>query len=264
MVATTLIKTPQAYMLAPFNVPAKHMRATTVPVQTVVHVNDVMKVTQVAKLAVVKGRVATPEIRAFTYTEDGHEFYVLRLGDRGTLVYDIATQEWLDYTSPSLVFWRLNVGRNWRGAGSLAYQYGSNVVVGDDTYGLLYFLDPNQPYDIHPDYTNADQQIPFERIVMAQAQVSGRNFVPCYFLSLDGDNYGLENVDFTPAVTLDYSDDQGQNFVTAGTITMDPNTQNQDYRWYSLGQMQSPGRLFRVTDNGLLARIDALGMNDDG
>jgi hypothetical protein len=32
--------------------------------------------------------------------------------------------------------------------------------------------------------------------------------------------------------------------------------------WYSLGQIQAPGRLFRITDDGAVARIDGMEMND--
>jgi hypothetical protein len=64
-------------------------------------------------------------------------------------------------------------------------------------------------------------------------------------------------------VQLEISDDQGNTFTNVGVITVQPDTYDNDYRWTSLGQFGSPGRLFRITDNGILTRIDSLDMNDD-
>ena len=93
-----------------------------------------------------------PQARVWTFSLDGHDFYVLRLGDSETLVYDLYSEQWVDWANFQKEFWRANNGQNWAGASKLAYTYGSDVVVGDDTYGLLWFLDPEQPYDQDPDY----------------------------------------------------------------------------------------------------------------
>lgn len=256
-------RTTQFLALAPYNVPSMNMRSGQAAFITSIRALAPIETTQLESLAVVRGRVQTPQIRVFTITLAGHDFYVIRLGDYTTLVYDVYSQQWVEWTSNSLPFWRANVGCNWIGAQKLAAQYGSDIVIGDDTIGLLYFLDPNQPFDDHTDYLNAVQQVDFERIIMAQITASGRTAMPCYVIFLDTDNYGLTANDFTPFVRLDYSDDQGQTFVSADTLTAQPNTNDLDYRWYSLGQVTTPGRLFRVTDNGLLARIDAMQMNDE-
>lgn len=255
----------QAEALAVYNIPAKHMHSSQALMLAVVHGEAPVRASQAVMLVVCDGRVDTPTIRAFTVTLDGHDFYCLRLGDFETLVYDTASQEWVEWGSDPFPFWRVNCGINWVGAQSIGYKYGNtDIVVGDDTWGLLYFLDPMQPYDDNPDENASTllQQVPFSRIVMAQTTVSGRNFVPCFAVFLDGDNYGI-NSDFTPFVQLETSDDQGVSWTNHGVITQQPNILDQDYRWTSLGQMQSPGRLFRITDNGILTRIDSLEMNDD-
>lgn len=253
----------QFMALAPYNVPAKHLQATTAAFVAPVHSIFSVRAVQSAELVVCRGRTQNPNIRVFTFTLDGHDFYVLRLGDTETLIYDVYSQQWIEWTSNSLPFWRANVGCNWVGAQQLAYQHGSGVVVGDDVWGLLYFLDPEQPFDDHPDYQNPLQQLDFERIVMGQVLINGRNTQPCYVVFLNNDNYGFAATDFTPFVRLDYSDDQGLTFVSADTITAQPDTDDFDYRWYSLGQIANPGRLFRVVDNGIVTRIDGMQMNDE-
>lgn len=261
---TPHIQADQSAFLVPYNVPTKHMRADFVTAAVVERVSSDIEATQVAALAVCRGRVATPQVRDFTFTLDGHDFYGIRLGDIETLIYDVSTQQWVDWDSFGLPFWRINCAYNWDTAQRLANTYGSSIVAGDDTFGLLWFMDPTQPYDDHTDYLNATQQVEFYRVGMAQTMVPGRQNIPCYAIFLDGDNYGLSGTDFDPFIRLETSDDQGKSWLNHGDITTPiPNGSN-GYNWLSLGQMQSPGRLFRFTDNGIMARLDSVEMNDDG
>lgn len=250
----------QAAALAVYNVPAISLAATQANINVVIHEAATIAVPQARILPVVRGRAANPRVRAWTFTLDGHDFYVLRLGDSETLVYDLSTEQWTDWRSFGLPFWRLSTGISWIGGQALAHQYGSNIIAGDDAWGLLWFLDPLQAFDEHPDEGNAIQQIEFERIVTGQVVERGRDSVPCNVIFLTGDNYGVSVIDFIPAVTLEYSDDAGQTYVSAGTIML---ADDQPYEWRSIGQIDSPGRLFRITDNGVFTRIDDMKMNDD-
>jgi hypothetical protein len=81
---------------------------------------------------------------------------------------------------------------------------------------------------------------------------------------LIGDNYGPLTDVFTPQITLEFSDDAGKTYHNAGTISVTPLTVDQRYEWYSLGQIVSPGRLFRLRDTGVFTRIDSFTMNDVG
>lgn len=214
--------------------------------------------------AVVHGRIENPRIRPWTFTLDGHDFYVLRLGDAATIVYDVYSEQWVDWDSQNLPMWRANTGITWNGAEALAATYGSSIVVGDDTFGLLWFLDPELPYDENPDSSRVPQQLSFDRVVTGQTLAKGRQYIPCYAIFLNGDNYGLTADDFTPTIMLEISDDQGRNFVTIDVLTQEPDlAMNNPYSWFSLGQINSPGRIFRVTDNGIYTRIDSMEMNDD-
>jgi hypothetical protein len=254
---------PQFGALVVYNIPSEALAATQAGANVVLREESPVALTQANILAVVKGRVANPRIRAWTFTLDGHDFYVLRLGDRESLIYDLATEQWTVWSNDQLPFWRPNTGFSWIGAHALGQTYGSNIVAGDDAWGLLWFLDPDQPYDEHPDETNSTQQLEFERVVTGQIIERGRNVVPCNAVFLIGDNYGLSGVEFDPAVTLEYSDDAGRTYVSADTITVTEETASQSYAWRSLGQISAPGRLFRITDNGVFARIDDMTVNDD-
>ena len=213
--------------------------------------------------AIIRGRVAEPVVRAWTYSMDGHDFYVLRLGDTQSFVYDMYSEQWVDWTSTDRTNWRASRGINWSGGVNLSTLYGSDVVVGDDTWGLLWFLDPLQGYDDNVDTDRPEQRVYFERIAMGQVAVSGRTVVPCYVAHLTA-NQG-EPVYPGAGVTLYTSDNGGITFDDHGTIEI--TTDEYSYpqlSWYSLGQIRAPGRLFKIIDDGAVARIDSLDINDDG
>jgi hypothetical protein len=227
----------------------------------IVSSNDI-RVSQTKVMAVIRGRIANPRLRAWTFSLDGHDFYVLRLGDESTLVYDVYSEQWMDWSTADEEFWRVNTGMNWSGAVGLTEDYGSNVVVGDDTYGLLWFLDPEQPYDEDPDSSAPEQENYFERVVMGQFAVRGREAVPCYAAFLTTD---MGDPAYTGAgVTLYTSDDSGETFLDHGLVTVTAGQESPQLLWTSLGQITAPGRLFKIVDDGAVARIDGLEMNDAG
>jgi hypothetical protein len=262
-IVTPDVHVPEGRVLASINFPTKHEQMSQAVIQVVSGVNGPMHATEAVVLAAVQGRIANPRIRAWTFTLDGHDFYVLRLGDKETLLYDVYSQQWVQWNNGSSPMWAVNCGMTWIGGQIYARNFGSNIVVGDDSWGLLWFLDPMLPYDQHPDVTNIKQQYPFDREVTGQVVVRGRTPTDCFTLFLNGDNYGIVATDFTPGVTLETSDDQGKTFDTHDTISVTSDTVDLPYEWYSLGAIYAPGRLFKITDNGVFTRIDSLMMNDD-
>jgi len=263
MAITPTIRVAQGLLLATYNFPTSSLLASQGGIQVAFRQTAKVEVSQASVMVAARGRVGDPRLRAWTFTLDGHDFYVLRLGNDTTLLYDVSSEQWIEWTSGNLPIWRANTGISWLGAGGLPQEYGSNVVVGDDTFGLLWFLDPTQPYDENPSADLETQQLAFPRIVAGQVLAKGRQYIPCYAIFVDGDNYGLTAIDFTPAVTLETSDDQGRTFITHGTIEVESDTSvNNPYEWLSLGQINSPGRIFRITDNGIFTRIDSMEMND--
>jgi len=232
--------------------------------QAAVRHDPVMQITQSGALAVVRGRVYNPRLRAWTYTLDGHDYYVLKLGDEKTLVYDLSTGQWSWFSSPDVEYWRLVTGFNWVSCGSVAHHYGSNVVVGDDTYGIIWVLNPVQGYDEDPRYVNGatPTPMPFKRRATAQITARGRTTVPCYEVYLTGS--AGEPALTGQQVSLRYSDDLGKTFVNAGARTVNLADFGQEFAWRSLGLIKQPGRLFSIEDDGALARIDGLEVSDGG
>jgi hypothetical protein len=218
------------------------------------------EVKQANVYALGRGRIGNPKTRVWTFTLDGHDYYVLRLGDDLTLVYDVYSEQWMEWADLGLDTWRANVGINWTGGTGLGDYYGSNVLVGDDVYGLLWFLNPNQPYDQHPDSADPVDEIFFDRITMGQVPLVGREVLPCYVAWLTTD---MGDPAYTDAgVMLEISDDAGVTFDDMGTVTVTAGDTSPELSWYSLGQITAPGRLFRITDDGAIARIDGMEMND--
>lgn len=204
------------------------------------------------------GRTDNPVLRVWTFSLDDHDYYVLRLGDFDQLVWDSYSEQWMDWNDFNSLTWRAQCGINWVGAEALADTYGSNVVAGDDTYGLLWFLDPEQPFD--NDALGSVTPIYFSRVTMGQVPLNGREVLPCHALWLTAD-MGAPAYSGA-AVTLWTSDDAGKSWDNQGFVKVTANENAPELSWYSLGQIAAPGRLFKIFDNGAITRIDALEMND--
>lgn len=264
-VSATEERTTGAYVLTAVNFPTPSERTTMAGSLVAVHAEDPLKLSWAAVLVAVKGRTANPKLRAWTFTLDGHDFYVLRLGTMGTLVYDLYSNQWMDWDAFNEVYWPVNVGFNWvDGQGitdSTGNTFHSNVLVGDDTYPWLYILEPLQPYDDSPDGALDPQpQRYFPRVVQGQIPMTGRQAFPCYACWLTTDMGAPAYVG--AGVKLEISDDAGATYADMGTISVTPGNNSPELSWYSLGQITAPGRLFRITDDGAIARIDTLEMND--
>lgn len=257
--ATTEIDAPQAQFMVPYNVPADSIGATfagvNVPYRRIAQELDV---TQSTMMVVTRGKIDNPKLIAWGYTLDGHDYYVLKLGTEGkTLVFDISTGTWSWWSNTDTLRWRVNTGMNWRSSGNISSTHGSNVIVGDDSYGVLWVLDPEAGVD---DHLLSDSTVTFPRVATGQMTTRDRNFLPVYSVNLTS-SLGQPSLTGN-TVTLEYSDDQGHTFVTADEpqIAVAGNYE-QDFCWYSLGLVRAPGRLFRISDNGAFARIDSMDVN---
>lgn len=254
------VRASQAQTMAAVNFPSEAIQASQGQALAAITPGVDVRVSQAAVYVAARGRISNPRLRAWTFSLDGHDFYVLRLGDRLTLVYDLTSEQWVDWADFNGNFWRPNVGINWRGGTGLGHDYGSNVLIGDDTFGLLWFLDPNQPYDQHPDYLNHTQEVYFERITMGQVPMRGRESIQCFAAWLTTD-MGQPAYDGA-GVRLSISDDAGVTFDDMGLVTVTLGATEPELSWYSLGQINAPGRLFKIEDDGAIARIDGMEMND--
>lgn len=247
---------------AVFNTPAEEVQVSALEIAEVTEIPaHPAEISQLDVCVVLRGRVENPKVRAFRMTLDGHEYYVLKLGDDETLVYDTFSQQWSEYGEKDSLSarWRVNYAINWLGSGTQQKTYGSNILLGDDTYGTLYFADPEYPYD-EPAIAARERE-PFLRVATGQVTVRGASLRPCFNAILTG-SFGKVYNDTMTAVTLETSDDAGMSYVNHGTVTVPARDYAARVEWLSLGSMNAPGRIFRITDTGALARIDDLVIND--
>lgn len=252
------IQLSQGDMLAIFNIPTEAIDVSQADLVFVSKSSQDVQVSQLDVIAVIRGRVDDPAVRAWTFTLDGHDFYVLRLGNDETLVYDLTTEQWSVYSSGLEPYWSVYTGANWVGGNGFAAALGSNIVVGSDANGALFFLDPTKAED-DPQVEGRDVT-PFVRRVTGQLVSRGYSANPMYEVQLLG-SLNQEALASNLDVELLYSDDRGDNYVSAGAVTTVPGDYSVRGSWRSLGSFSSPGRLVRIQDFGALTRIDSLTVN---
>lgn len=100
-------------------------------------------------------RRATGDCSAWTFTLDGHAFYVLRIPGQGTFAYDASTQAWSEFSTFGEGVWRPRVG----------YQYSGIVYAGSGVDGKV--------YTVNPDAVTDDGAV-IERVVTATVPLNGR------------------------------------------------------------------------------------------
>jgi hypothetical protein len=253
MVAAVTTDVSQGQVLAIAAFPTPRMDTSQAGVLTALGANLTTDVSQGQVVFAALGRVYDPSVRAWTFTLDGHDFYVLRLGNQKTLVYDTASGAWYVWGSGTDDLWRAYNGCNWLAGDKFAAGYGSNVVVGDDGNGSLYFLNPDQDTDDDAIFSGVKRS--FERIVQGFLTTKGYDAVPCYAVELQG-SVGDLNDALDTSIKLEISDDRAATYVDCGTVS--PTATSDRVSWRSLGSMFNPGRLFKITDYGALRRIDSL------
>lgn len=257
--ASVDIQSSQALLLAAGIYPAESVETSQLQLMAAVDSSIDLEVSQVSLLVVGAGRVSDPRLCAWTFTLDGHDYYVLRLGTTTTLVYDTHSEQWYTWGSGSSYLWRAFTGTNWLGGLSAGSAW-SNVVVGDDGNGALYFLGPNSITDDHSLTGEADPQ-PFVREVTGQVVLRGYGRTPCFGVELLASIGDQVDASFT-SVNLLVSDDRGHGYVDCGSRSVIADTYDTRLDWRSLGSMSYPGRLFRIRDEGALKRLDGLEMTE--
>jgi len=259
--ASLALTASQVGVVAVFQYPADSGTAAQAGMVVLAESGPDMSVSQLQAIVVYRGRVYDPRIRAWTFTLDGHDYYVLRLGDISTIVYDTHAEQWYDWGNEDSDIWKANTGQNWVGASTISGFYGSNIVCGDDVFGALYFLDTAQSQDEDP-VVGSTTQYPYLRQVTGQIVKLDYEAQPCFEVQLLG-AIG-DNLDATLTnVTLETSDDSGNTYSDHGTLTLSATDYTARATWLSLGSIEAPGRLFRVSDYGALQRIDSLYMKDN-
>lgn len=250
------LKLTQACLLAMYTYPTATLRSTQGELAALVGAKPAQKITQGTVMVLYLVGAENRKLRAWGFSQDGHDFYVLRGGTSWSLVYDLTTNQWSWWKSPALNYLRAHLGLNWTGQTKTTLDRGFawNVVGGDDTTGVLWILDPTVDIDDNTDGT----QSAFNRQATGGVPQRLRNGVQCGAVYLTA-NLGSPLLT-APTVTLETSDDSGTNWVSHGAVTVTSGDTTQELSWLGLGLMTAPGRMFRITDSGAIARISSLDM----
>lgn len=187
--------------------------------------------------------------RAWTFTLDGHTFYVLNLGVEGTFVYDDTTGMWAQFQTGGYGIWNMLFGHTW----------GLYIIGGDAVYAKTWAIAPDSPVD--------EDWRPVEHKVNGGLPSRSRDGVPhdALFLTISSGFIGEDGA----RLQMRFSDDQGRNWSDYYDIDLVRSNYAQEITWRSLGSIASPGRIFEVRDVGGMIRIDDAnatinGQTDDG
>lgn len=210
--------------------------------------------TQLQAIVVYKIERLEPVIRAWSFSLDGHSFYVLHLGENETLVYDVYSEEWAVWADADLDYWKVILGINWINSGNKPATYGTNVIAGDYATNSLYIFDPDYIYD---DIGVATSNT-FSRVATTFLPTRANSRIPVYSIDVFG-SLGYTASDMT--VTLTYADNNGETYVNAGALTVPTNNPNFRLEWRGLGSFSRPGRIFKIIDSGALQRLDGVDVN---
>lgn len=174
--------------------------------------------------------------RAWSFTLDGHTFYVLDLGQEGTFIYDSTTQQWSKWITQTWNGWNHTNGTVW----------GIRIVGGDYLTGDI--------WEVQPGALNDNGTVPIVHVVTGGLVKRSRVYTSVESVRL---NVSVGQLQDNPAtVTLAFSDDQGQTYTDMDTLTLAEGDYTGEVAWRSLGAFAAPGRIFRVTDVGAFLRID--------
>lgn len=252
------VEASQTYALVAAAYPSQSLESSQVFVNVAAASTNTIRASQVWTMVAAIGAISDPALRVWTFTLDGHDYYVLRLGNDRTLVYDNLTKQWYNWGSGTSPLWATYSGTVWQGADKIAGAYGSNVVVGSDSNGSLYFLTTDQDTD-DPAVDGAGQ-VEFERVAYAQIPLHGYDRQRCFGATVWGSN-GETSSTTDLTIKLEYSDDNGHNYIIPAAQTMTDATTR--ITWRGLGSMKYPGRLFRVLDYGAFQRLDSIDVLDE-
>lgn len=184
--------------------------------------------------------------RAWGFTLDEHQLYVLTLGQQGTYVYDIKTQQWHKWQTAGYSGWNFEYGVEWDG----------QVVGGDNSSGTLWKLD-------YASFLDEDFK-PITRVVTGGFPATHRESFDLGIFTLRArpEKSSFDAAD-APTVQLSVSRDQSETFVERETLSI-TGAASQDLSWRGMGQVRYPGVVFKITDSGGLVTLYGADVDKDG
>lgn len=188
--------------------------------------------------------------RSWAFVLDGHTFYAITLGEQGTYVYDQSTGQWSRFQTTGLTGWNMEIGTVWNG----------KVIAADQSNPTIWEMDPDSAID--DGFKSITRKATGGYPVRDRDQPG--NFAFRITASVGAPEVPLTAPVTTPTVQLRYSDNQGNTFQDAGTLTLPVGDFTQMLQWLSLGSMQAPGRVYEITDIGGLVRLDGADADIEG
>lgn len=195
-----------------------------------------------------QGGLALSSVRGWTYTLDGHTFYVLELLTEGTWVVDLGTGQWSRfYTSGFSGRWDAVNGIMW----------GNRVVAGDIS------STSSQLWEISADELKDNDSLDIAHVVTGGLQTRSRvkHSVDAVRLSASVGKLGTGTI---ADVKLRWSDDNGNSWSSYRTVTLTEGTNGTEIAYRSLGSFAAPGRVFEISDTGGPLRLDGCDGEIDG
>lgn len=171
----------------------------------------------------------TSDAHAFSYTHEGHIFYVLQFPtDEATWKYDATTREWHECESYGLTRWRVC---------SAVQCYGRTYVQDYET-GKVGYIDS----DVYEEFGNTQRM----EFTFQDVYNRGKKIKHKMLELICETGVGTSGQGENPAVTLEYSDDAGKTWTSLPTRTLgETGEYRHRVRWHRLGA--SRYRVYRVS-----------------
>jgi hypothetical protein len=176
---------------------------------------------------------------AWTFTLDGHCFYVLNLGPEGTFLYDVITKQWCKFDTQGYGQWNFINGCMW----------GIRTVGGDSI--------TNQVWELVPTALLDEGWRDIAHAATGAISLRSRTFVGCDALRVSASFGDLDDVNGA-SISMRFSDDWGNTWSEVYTISLTEGDFSGEIVFRSLGSFMAPGRIFELTDSGGLIRIDGV------
>jgi hypothetical protein len=185
--------------------------------------------------------------RAWGFVLDGHPMYVLDLGQEGTFIYDLVTQQWSNFVTQGHVGWNMRNGTMWGET--------NRIVGADAAFPYVWEMVPDEPLD--------EGFRPIDHVVTGGIALRSRVFVSMSALRVAASSGKLQS-GAVPVFNMRFSDDNGNTWSKYYAIDLQPGNYKQDLAWRSLGSFMAPGRIIELSDQGGLLRIDGADVFLDG
>lgn len=169
--------------------------------------------------------------RSWGFNLDQHQFYVIHLGEQGTIVFDVLTSQWSQWQTEGFSTWNAEAGIEWN----------DEVYFGGREDNTLWRMDPDS-------FVDEDFRL-IKRIVTGGIPAEARNTLRSGMFVLSATKQEVVDDESVPYVQLSISDDGGFTFKDREQIEL-TGSETQDFSWRGLGTIRAPGRVFKITDEG--------------